>query len=41
MLCLSTGDADGKGRIKAKELEKACRFLGFEEGPVVIDDPDL
>ena len=41
LLCLSTGNASGQGRVRTKELEKACRYLGFAEGPTVIDDPDL
>ena len=41
LLCLSSGDADGLGRTREKELEKSCAFLGFAEVPTVIDDPDL
>ena len=41
LLCLSTGNASGQGRVRTKELEKSCRYLGFAEGPTVIDDPDL
>ena len=41
LLCLSNGNANGQGRVRTKELEKACRYLGFTEGPTVIDDPDL
>ena len=40
LLCLSNGNADGKGKIREKELEKACKVLEFEEFHV-IDDPSL
>ena len=41
MLCLSNGNFDGLGRVREKELEQSCKFLEFEEAPIVIDDPDL
>lgn len=40
LLCLSNGDAAGKGKTREKELERACQILGFEEARVV-DDPKL
>ena len=40
-LCLSNGNYDGLGQVREKELEKACRLLGFTEPPVIIDHPDL
>merc|ERR1712045_216505 len=41
MLCLSNGNYEGLGKVRTKELEKACRYLKFNDSPVVIDDPDL
>lgn len=41
LLSLSNGDAEGQGKVRTKELEKACRYLKFNDSPVVIDDPDL
>jgi N-acetylglucosaminylphosphatidylinositol deacetylase len=41
LLCLSNGNADGLGRTREKELETACRRLGFHEPPIIIDSPDL
>jgi N-acetylglucosaminylphosphatidylinositol deacetylase len=41
LLCLSNGNANGLGRTREKELETACRRLGFHEPPVIIDSPDL
>ena len=41
LLCLSNGNFAGLGRVREKELEKACRFLKFNEAPTIIDDPDL
>ena len=29
MLCLSNGNADGLGRVREKELEASCKYLGF------------
>jgi N-acetylglucosaminylphosphatidylinositol deacetylase len=41
LLCLSNGNFDGLGRVREKELEQSCKFLELQEGPIVIDDPDL
>ena len=41
LLCLSNGNFDGLGRVREKELEQSCKFLDFDEAPIVIDDPDL
>ena len=40
ILCLSNGNADGLGKVREKELEKACRYLGFSE-TFLVDDPRL
>ncbi|KAJ5246568.1 hypothetical protein N7468_001551 [Penicillium chermesinum] len=41
ILCLSTGDADGLGETRRKELTKSALHLGLrsEEDVLVIDDP--
>ncbi|KAE8377308.1 putative deacetylase LmbE-like domain-containing protein [Aspergillus bertholletiae] len=41
ILCLSSGDADGLGHIRKKELEKSAMHLGLrsESDVLVIDDP--
>ena len=31
LLCLSTGDGAGKGRIRVEELHKSCRVLGISK----------
>lgn len=52
LLSISNGNADGKGRIREKELEKSCESLHIEHHHVVHDpklqdgyenvwDPDL
>lgn len=42
ILCLSTGDADGLGRTRARELVRAARSLGVPQDRVaVLDDPRL
>ena len=42
LLCLSTGDADGKGEVRAKELLRACAVFGISTGDVtVLDHPQL
>ena len=41
MLCISNGNFDGLGREREKELEMACKRLGFNEAPTIIDDPEL
>ena len=41
MLCLSNGNFAGLGKLREKELERACKRLGFSEAPTVIDDPEL
>jgi N-acetylglucosaminylphosphatidylinositol deacetylase len=39
LLCLSTGNADGLGSIRTKELEKAARLFGISDQHVhVVDD---
>jgi N-acetylglucosaminylphosphatidylinositol deacetylase len=40
ILCLSNGNADGKGKIREQELNKACKYLGFSE-IFVVDDPRI
>lgn len=40
LLCLSTGDGDGLGRIRSIELEKASKHLGLARH-TIIDDPLL
>lgn len=40
-LCLSSGNYAGLGKIREKELEKSCQYLGFKETPTVVDDPDV
>jgi len=42
VMCLSTGDADGLGRMRRKELVAACAVLGVKkEGVHVYDDAKL
>lgn len=42
VLCLSTGDADGKGEVRAKELLRACAVFGISTRDVtVLDHPHL
>jgi len=42
LLCLSTGDADGLGQTRARELVRAAQELGVpEEHVTVLDDPRL
>ena len=42
VLCLSTGDFEGKGPVRKRELPLACVHLGVPpERVVVIDDPRL
>lgn len=42
ILCLSTGDADGLGETRRRELKKSGRMLGLkdEEDVFIIDDPE-
>lgn len=40
ILCLSNGNADGKGKVREQELDKACKYLGFS-GIFVVDDPRI
>ena len=40
LLCLSTGNADGLGRTREKELQASAKWLGFQSA-TVIDDPEL
>ena len=40
LLCLSTGNADGLGRTREKELHASAKYLGFVDSHVV-DDPHL
>ena len=40
LLCLSNGNADGKGKTREAELARACQVLGFE-AVQVVDDPKL
>jgi N-acetylglucosaminylphosphatidylinositol deacetylase len=40
LLCLSTGNADGLGKVRTTELEKASKHLGLTR-LTVIDDPLL
>ncbi|KAF5445571.1 hypothetical protein F2P56_034615 [Juglans regia] len=42
VLCLSTGDADGKGNIRKEELYQACAILKVPLQQVkILDHPDL
>ncbi|KAI3423800.1 hypothetical protein D9Q98_009637 [Chlorella vulgaris] len=42
LLCLSTGDADGLGRLRSQELRHACSLLGIAGQDItLIDDPQL
>jgi len=43
ILCLSTGNADGLGETRAKELEKSAQLLGVrsEKDVLVIDDANF
>jgi len=36
LLCLSTGNADGIGSVRVKELEQSCRVLGITNGAAVV-----
>mgnify|MGYP001969474845 CR=1 FL=1 len=40
VLCLSNGDADGAGAVRAKELEKVARYLNIRS-LTLLDDPRL
>lgn len=40
-LCLSNGNFAGLGKIREKELEASCKYLGFKEAPTIVSDPDL
>ena len=37
ILCLSTGDADGLGEVRAKELDSAGAYLGVTSVELVDD----
>ncbi|KAJ1920931.1 N-acetylglucosaminyl-phosphatidylinositol de-N-acetylase [Mycoemilia scoparia] len=42
VLCLSTGDHDGAGEVRAKELVQAASVLGVDPNKVIIvNSPDL
>jgi N-acetylglucosaminylphosphatidylinositol deacetylase len=42
VLCLSSGDADGLGKVREKELVESCKHLGIEPRYVrIIDDKQL
>lgn len=41
LLCLSNGNFAGLGKIRERELEKSCEYLGFVEPPTIVEDPDL
>merc|ERR1712224_336931 len=42
LICLSTGDAFGLGRVRAKELLRSCRtYEIYEEDVEVVDDERL
>jgi len=41
-LCLSTGDADGLGKIRQQEMLRALDVLGIQEGKRwIVDNPNL
>jgi LmbE family N-acetylglucosaminyl deacetylase len=40
LLCLSTGNSEGLGKIREKELHESAKYLGFTSCHVV-DDPNL
>lgn len=41
VLCLSSGDADGLGAIRKRELQASCRALGVAGGVTVVEDVAL
>ena len=42
VLCLSSGNFDGLGETRSKELLESCRILGISEDRVcVVEDPEL
>ncbi|XXQ32800.1 N-acetylglucosaminylphosphatidylinositol deacetylase [Plasmodiophora brassicae] len=41
LLCLSNGNAEGLGREREKELDKAARFLGFTAPVTIVNDDNL
>ncbi|PSC68734.1 N-acetylglucosaminyl-phosphatidylinositol de-N-acetylase [Micractinium conductrix] len=42
LLCLSTGNADGLGQLRSRELLHACMWLGIDRDDVMlVDDPRL
>ena len=42
VLCLSSGNADGLGKVREKELIESCKHLGIDSKYVnIIDDPNL
>ncbi|PRW58201.1 N-acetylglucosaminyl-phosphatidylinositol de-N-acetylase isoform C [Chlorella sorokiniana] len=42
LLCLSTGNADGLGQLRSRELYRACSLLGMRRQDVtIVDDPQL
>lgn len=40
VLCLSTGDADGLGKVREKELQESCRLLGCSKEDVHLRQHD-
>lgn len=40
LLCLSTGDRDGRGRVRPQELARSCRILGIASCTVLDRLPD-
>ena len=42
VLCLSNGDYDGLGKVRERELPRACECLGIDSSRVrILDDPRL
>lgn len=41
VLCLSSGDADGLGAIRKRELQASCHALGVSGGATVVEDAAL
>lgn len=37
LICLSTGDFDGKGRIRRRELKKSTEVLGIKPVSIIED----
>ncbi|CAI2379707.1 unnamed protein product [Moneuplotes crassus] len=38
LVCFSTGNADGLGKVRTKELQESCKFLGINQSEVIHDE---